>query len=129
MRSVRAGAGGLTNESWMLRVRAWRPFDPSGTLRRMTSALLISVLSLFLGIARSSPNAQSEAERIDAVVLKHMRDPGAAGLSVAVARGAELVYSKAHGFADLEFRVKADEETMFRIGSVTKQFTAAAILK
>ena len=40
-----------------------------------------------------------------------------------------MVFSKAYGFADLEFAVHADEETMFRIGSVTKQFTAAGILK
>jgi CubicO group peptidase (beta-lactamase class C family) len=39
------------------------------------------------------------------------------------------VYERAHGFADLEFTVNADPETMFRIGSVTKQFTGAAIVK
>jgi D-alanyl-D-alanine carboxypeptidase len=33
------------------------------------------------------------------------------------------------GIADLEFDVSADRETSFRIGSVTKQFTAAAVMK
>jgi len=95
----------------------------------MISALVVSFLSLSHGSTRWSGTARSDAERVEAVVLKHMTDPGAVGISVAVARGDELVYSKAHGFADLEFSVKTDEETMFRIGSVTKQFTAAAILK
>ncbi len=70
-----------------------------------------------------------EAELIDAIVQKHMRAPGAVAMTVAVARGEEFVYAKAYGFADLEFAVNADEETMFRIGSITKQFTAAGILK
>jgi len=73
--------------------------------------------------------ATGEPARIAEVVQEHMHDPGAVGLSVAVARGAEFVYSKAHGSADLEFAIPADEQTMFRIGSVTKQFTATAILK
>lgn len=77
----------------------------------------------------AAPAQAGEAERIDAVVQEHMRKPGVVALSVAVARGEELVYAKTPGFADLEFAVNADEETMFRIGSVTKQFTAAAILE
>lgn len=91
----------------------------------LTFALLVGLL--LPPAAQVSP--PSEAARIEDVVLKHMKDPGAVGISVAVARGSEFVYSKAHGFADLEFAVGADEATMFRIGSVTKQFTAAAILK
>ena len=73
--------------------------------------------------------ATPDAARADAIVQKAMQSEGAVGVSVAVMRGDEMVYSKAHGFADLEFAVRADEGTMFRIGSVTKQFTAAAILE
>jgi CubicO group peptidase (beta-lactamase class C family) len=95
----------------------------------MNLALLgIVVLSLPVSVRAQIPVAPDSA-RIEAVVQQHMRDPGAVGISVAVARGDELVYSKASGFADLEFSIPADEQTMFRIGSVTKQFTAAAILK
>jgi CubicO group peptidase (beta-lactamase class C family) len=92
----------------------------------MTVALAL-LTGLALPLARQA-SPHPDAPRVEAVVSKHMQDPGAVGISVAVARGDELVYSKAHGFADLEFAVKADEGTMFRIGSVTKQFTAAAIL-
>ena len=47
---------------------------------------------------------------------------------VIVARGDEPLYARAFGFADRERRVAATADTSFRIGSVTKQFTAAAIL-
>jgi len=84
------------------------------------------VLALVVGPARQAP---TEAARIDAIVQQHMQLPGAVGLSVAVARGDEVVYSRALGLANLEFPVPVDEETVFRIASVTKQFTAAAILR
>ena len=72
---------------------------------------------------------QDETARIDAIVQKHMREPGAVGLSVAVGRGAEVTFARGYGRADLEFDVPVNEDTLFRIGSVTKQFTAAAILR
>ncbi len=92
----------------------------------MIAALLLAFATL---VPTPTAPVQTEAEKVDALVLEHMRKPGAVGLSVAVARGETLVYSKAHGFAELEHAVPANDETMFRIGSVTKQFTAAAILK
>src|SRR5262245_17561545 len=88
------------------------------------AALGLTVLALCF-----QAEVPAEMSRIDAVVQKHMQEPGAVGLSVAVARGDELVYTRAYGFACLEYPVNADEETLFRIASITKQFTAAAILK
>ena len=48
--------------------------------------------------------------------------------SVLVARGADVLLSKGYGSANLEWDVPNSPATKFRIGSVTKQFTAAAIL-
>jgi len=94
----------------------------------MPTLLLSALLVLPLPpTALQSPAA--EAARVEAIVQRTMRQPGAVAVSVAVARGAEMLYEKATGFADLEFAISADEQTLFRIGSVTKQFTAAAILK
>jgi CubicO group peptidase (beta-lactamase class C family)/uncharacterized pyridoxamine 5'-phosphate oxidase family protein len=50
-------------------------------------------------------------------------------LAVIVAKDGEILYRKAFGFANLEDSVPATVDTKFRIGSITKQFTAAAILK
>lgn len=49
--------------------------------------------------------------------------------TVLVVRGGETVLSQGYGMADLEQRVLHSPQTRFRIGSVTKQFTAAAILQ
>jgi CubicO group peptidase (beta-lactamase class C family) len=48
--------------------------------------------------------------------------------TVLVARGAQTLFSKGYGFADLEWDVPNSPSTKFRLGSVTKQFTAASIL-
>jgi len=49
--------------------------------------------------------------------------------SVLVARGEKIILAKGYGLADRENKVKQTAETVFSIGSITKQFTGAAILK
>ncbi len=50
-------------------------------------------------------------------------------LSVAVARGENVVLEKTYGRADIENDVPAGNATIYRIASITKQFTAAAVLR
>jgi CubicO group peptidase (beta-lactamase class C family) len=45
-----------------------------------------------------------------------------------VARGSQVLFSKGYGSANLEWNVPNSPDTKFRLGSVTKQFTAASIL-
>jgi CubicO group peptidase (beta-lactamase class C family) len=87
--------------------------------------------------AAPSPEAQvfarlTDAEverRVGAVIDEIAAHPEFVGLSVAVARGDQLIFERGYGIADLEWNVPVDASTIFRIGSTTKQFTAAAILK
>ena len=51
------------------------------------------------------------------------------GAAVLVARDGKILFEKAYGLADIENHVPVTAETKFRIGSISKQFTAAAILK
>ena len=53
----------------------------------------------------------------------------APGVAILVARDGEILYRKGFGYADIENKILVTPDTKFRIGSVTKQFTAAAILK
>ncbi len=52
-----------------------------------------------------------------------------AGLSVAVWHDGQLRFAKGYGLADIENDLPATAETVYRIGSITKQFTAAAIMQ
>ncbi len=68
-------------------------------------------------------------EQVQAVIDKTLARPEAVGLSVAVARGGIVIVEQGAGIADLEHGVPADVNTLFRIGSLTKMFTAAAVLR
>ncbi len=49
--------------------------------------------------------------------------------SVAVSKNGKIIYQKSIGFADIENNIKASEKTKYRIGSISKTFTAVLVLK
>lgn len=73
----------------------------------------------------ANPNIEmpSEEEIVDAMFNRVIKDdyPGAA---VLVAQNGEILYEKGFGLASIEHQVTVNPETKFRIGSITKQFTA-----
>lgn len=66
---------------------------------------------------------------IDSIIGARTGTGKAAGAAVAVVRGRDTLLMKGYGYADLEFDVPMPANALFEIGSVTKQFTAAAILR
>ena len=51
------------------------------------------------------------------------------GLSVAVVHDQEVIWSRGFGWADVERRIPATAETLYRVASITKTFTATAIMQ
>jgi len=70
--------------------------------------------------------AQNPA-RMDQVIQAYVADHKFMGTAL-VARGDQVVFDKAYGSANLEWNVPNTPATKFRLGSITKQFTAASIL-
>jgi len=64
---------------------------------------------------------------MEEVVQSYVRDSSFMG-TVLVARGSSVVLSKGYGSANLEWNIPNTPATKFRLGSITKQFTAASIL-
>lgn len=69
------------------------------------------------------------AVAVDRVAAKALASKAAAGFALAVMRDDRVVLARGYGMADLEQRTPATADTVFRIGSITKEFTAAAVLK
>ena len=65
---------------------------------------------------------------MDAAAAAAQREIRAAGFSVAVVDHGQPVLAKGYGYADLAEEVPAAASTIYRLASITKQFTAAAIL-
>jgi CubicO group peptidase (beta-lactamase class C family) len=68
-----------------------------------------------------------DTSRMEEVVQTYVRDKTFMGV-VLVARGSDVLLSKGYGSANLEWEIPNTPATKFRLGSITKQFTAAAIL-
>ena len=85
------------------------------------------VVVLALTTLGAAPVRTPLGEKLDA----HMSRLEAYGFSgsLLVAKGGEVILDKGYGFADARRKVPFTAETAFDIGSITKQFTAAAILK
>ena len=76
----------------------------------------------------SSPSTKSLSSDLSRIADAAVRDGRTAGVSFVVTQRGEVVASGAYGFADLENRVPASAGTVYAIGSLTKSFTAAAVL-
>jgi D-alanyl-D-alanine carboxypeptidase len=80
------------------------------------------------GYAQTARLAADLAKQIDAVAERELAARSVPSASLAVVRNGEIVYRHAYGSARLEPRVQARPEMRYSIGSVSKQFTATAIL-
>ena len=68
-----------------------------------------------------------DSARMDQIVQSYVDKHQFMG-TVLVARDGQVLFSKGYGFANLEWNIPNTPNTKFRLGSVTKQFTAASIL-
>ena len=61
-------------------------------------------------------------------VFADVAKPGSPGCALAVARGGKIIYEKGYGLANIEQNVSITPQSVFDIGSTSKQFTAASVL-
>jgi D-alanyl-D-alanine carboxypeptidase len=107
----------------------------------LLSLLLLSFVASFApnGLSQSAPPAAPAANSatslskkmtagIDTAAEKILTETGVPSASLAVVQQGRIVYSHAYGKARLEPPVIATAEMRYEIGSVSKQFTAAALL-
>src|ERR1700722_19237689 len=80
-------------------------------------------------LAPAPSPAGSLGEAVDTLAALEMRQQGLPGMTIEIAKRGVPVYVRAYGYADLASCRPARIETPYQIGSVTKQFTAAAILQ
>jgi len=94
--------------------------------RTMRALALLGLALALMGLCRLD-GADQRAKQVDTLLkaLVAEREPGAA---VLVAKEGRAVYNSSRGVADLQAMRPIDFRTNFRLASVTKQFTAAAIM-
>ena len=92
-------------------------------------AVGLAALSL-VAVAQAGPErlAPGVEAKIDEAAQQYVASGHVAGTAVAVVRDGAVVFAKGYGRANLELGAPANTKTVFRIGSLTKQFTAAGVL-
>jgi len=91
-------------------------------------ALLAAALAGRPAPSQQPPRAAATS-RLDSVSRAFVAGRQAPGLSVFVLRGSDTLLLGGYGYANLEDSVPTSPRTVFRIGSLTKQFTAALVMQ
>jgi CubicO group peptidase (beta-lactamase class C family) len=94
-------------------------------LKRLCALLLLAIL---ICNPFSIVCAQSLETRIDSLIRTSFHDKNGPGGVFMVAQNGKAVYQKAFGKANLELDVDLTPQNVFQLGSMTKQFTAVAVL-
>jgi CubicO group peptidase (beta-lactamase class C family) len=96
--------------------------------RRGRSLTLALILFSSLALAQTSTLAPDLRAKIDDIAKKTLASTGVPSASIAVVKDGQIAYLQAYGDARLEPRTAARPEMRYSIGSISKQFAAAAIL-
>src|SRR6202043_3156051 len=96
---------------------------------RRASSALTAVLFLLSadGAGHAAKSDEKSAAAVDEV-FSDLTKPGSPGCALAVYRDGKIIYAKGYGLANLEENVAITPQSVFDIGSTSKQFTAASIL-
>ena len=95
-------------------------------LRLLGLGLLLAAVSTPVFAVDALPTGL--AAKIDEIARHALKESGVPSASIAVVRGGKSVYVKAYGDARLDPRTPATSAMRYSIGSISKEFTAAAIL-
>ena len=95
---------------------------------------LIALICFFLSlnaVAQQKPPAALEPliENVDKAVTEIVKDPKAGSFTIGVVDKSGLVWSKSYGFSNIEKQVAATPDSVYRIGSITKQVTGLMLLQ
>lgn len=100
----------------------------------ISRSILSVAISFFISITLSLTSCQSQQgtsqfyDEIDKLLDKDF-DPNGPGYAILIGYGDEVLYERSAGLANLELEVEMVPENVFQIASLTKQFTAVAVLK
>lgn len=94
-------------------------------------ALLVSACAVVALVVTPAQTSLDPAlvKKLDALVGEEFAKDGVGGTTVAVVKGGSLAWAKGYGLADIEAGTSATANTVYRIGSITKPFTAVMLLQ
>ncbi len=95
--------------------------------QRVASGLAAILLLWDVSSAANKNSDEKSAAAVDEV-FSDLAKPGSPGCALGVYRDGKIIYAKGYGLANIEQNVPITPQSVFDIGSTSKQFTAASIL-
>jgi CubicO group peptidase (beta-lactamase class C family) len=103
---------------------------------KIKSTLRSTVLFAFAAFIATASYAQTvpadlqaAIAKIDTMTQQELAKDNIGSVTIGVVSGGTLVWTKSYGLADMEKKIPASRESVYRIGSITKQFTALMFLQ
>ena len=93
---------------------------------RLTLALLLACATL---IAQTAPTLQATFASAEAYAAEEFNKDPVGSLAVGIVDGGTLAWTKSWGYADTDTKRPVTDETYYRIGSITKQFTGLMLVQ
>ena len=98
--------------------------------RKSLSFIALTTFTVSALLAQApATNLQSALAELDTAISTDFAKDGIGAVSIGVVSGSKLTWSKHYGYAESETKRAPTNETAYRIGSITKQFTALALLQ
>ncbi|MBA4073345.1 MAG: hypothetical protein C0497_16210, partial [Gemmatimonas sp.] len=80
--------------------------------------------------AQSSPTiSDRQLQVVDSLVATEFAKDSIGSITVGLVAGSQLVWTRSYGYADMKARRLANRNTVYRIGSITKPFTAVMLMQ
>ncbi|MEA3245935.1 MAG: serine hydrolase domain-containing protein [Gemmatimonadota bacterium] len=98
-------------------------------VQRSLLGTLLVLATVTASAAGQSPSRAALVARLDSIAAAPVKSGTVAGMAVAVVKGRDTFLMKGYGLADIENQVAVTPQTVFRIGSITKQFTSSAVMQ
>jgi CubicO group peptidase (beta-lactamase class C family) len=96
----------------------------------IAGVILLAVYPALVWGQQQPPNdLKPVIEQLDKAATEMAKDPKAASFTLGLVRKSGLVWTRSYGYADIATQKPATVDTVYRIGSITKQFTAIMLLQ
>src|SRR5262249_49685253 len=95
----------------------------------LTFLVVVASVGLACGQQKPPQDLQPVIDALDKAATGMAQDPKAASFTLGLVRPGGLVWTKSYGYADIDAKKPATADTVYRVGSITKQFTALMLLQ
>jgi D-alanyl-D-alanine carboxypeptidase len=97
-------------------------------MHTVNARLLAAIVTVAASPVAAQQSKTIDTAQVDSIIRKQIADKHIIGVSVGIMQNGKVVFARGYGVANLQTQAPVTPQTMFGIGSVTKQFTCSSLL-